>query len=273
MKFSFSKYSGCGNDFVIIDDRKETFPIHEKNEIQKLCSRQRGVGADGLILLQQSLVADFRMRIFNANGSEAEMCGNGVRCLMKFIQEHAKPLLKCCLETGAGLLNVELAGDNVSVAMGKPKNVRWDIPIEIEGKSYNVHFLNTGVPHVVLFVDDKDFESKEFEKIGQKFRHHPTFAPHGTNFNMAKITKSGYVINRTYERGVEGETFACGTGCAAVAIAAMKFEKEKIPIVVQTRSSEELEISLVGDFESLENVIMTGPANKIFTGEIILVLK
>lgn len=270
MKFSFSKYSGCGNDFIIIDDRELVFPTEEKAEVQRLCNRPQGIGADGIILLQNSSIADFKMRIFNADGSEAEMCGNGIRCLMKFIQELTSGKEKCSIETCAGLLNIEMAFDKVAVAMGKPKDIRWNIPIDIEGETFLVHFLNTGVPHVVLFVDG--IENHQFEKLGHQFRHHADFAPQGTNFNMATLTESGLVLNRTYERGV-GETLACGTGCVAVAVAAMKIAKKKAPIVVRTRSLEELEISLVGDVESLENVVMIGSADKIFSGEIILLLK
>lgn len=271
MKFSFSKYSGCGNDFILIDDRKCHFPTDDKEEIKRLCSRPYGIGADGVILLQNSLSADFTMRIFNADGSEAEMCGNGIRCLIMFIQDLGIEQEVYKIETLFGIIDAKIIESKVSISMGKPKNIRLNIPIEVDEEKFFVHFLNTGVPHVVLFVDD--IENTQFEHLGRKFRFHPFFSPEGANFNMAKITNEGIILNRTYERGVEKETLACGTGCVAVAVVAMKLQEKNAPVVVLPRSLEKLEIFPIGKLDALENVRMLGPADKIFCGEIILQLK
>lgn len=268
MRFPFAKYAGCGNDFIIIDDRALQFPCGDKLQIQKICQRKFGVGADGLILLQTGGNADFRMRIFNSDGGEAEMCGNGIRCLMKFIAERVGPAQPCTIATLAGLVTMSIVDDKVVVELAPPAAMEWNLEIDL-AKRYRVHFLNTGVPHVVLFVDDH-LASFDIAGVGRQFRQHPYFAPAGTNFNASFIAENGMVWNRTYERGVEEETLACGTGCIAAAIAAHKIKGLKSPIKVMTLSKEILDIAFELQGSDITNLTMTGSAGKVFEGSLLL---
>lgn len=264
MKFEFSKYSGCGNDFIIIDNRSQFFPLNQPHLIQKLCVRRTGIGADGVILLEESEHSDFRMRIFNADGFEAEMCGNGLRCLMKFIHEKGFPTQECTIETFHRPLTVSMHQGLVTIKMGDPFDLAWNIPLEIEGQPYLVHHINTGVPHLILFTDNA--EVFPLKKLGPQFRYHPQFAPQGANFNVVHLKPNGELENRTYERGVEDETLACGTGCVAVAIAAVKIYGLAAPIKVRTLSKELLEIHFTEQNGKIQNLTMSGSASKVFSG-------
>lgn len=264
MFIEFSKYSGCGNDFILIDNRSNFFPANQPACIQELCTRRTGIGADGVILLENSLHSDFRMRIFNADGSEAEMCGNGLRCLMKFIQEQGFTSAHCVVETFLRPLKVRAVDAFVTVEMGEPFDFRWDIPLSIDGSFYKVHHINTGVPHLIYFTDA--LEAFPLDKLGPKFRHHPFFAPQGANFNVVQVLPEGELQVRTFERGVEGETLACGTGCVAAALAANHLFNLPTPIKVSPRSKEPLLIHFTVKEGTVQNLTMTGPAIKTFSG-------
>jgi diaminopimelate epimerase len=261
MSIAFSKYAGCGNDFILIDNRVSIFPENHPSLIQKLCRRALGIGADGVILLENSSHSDFKMRIFNADGQEAEMCGNGIRCLMKFIHSLGHTQKSYRIETFLRPLLVQLCGDQVSVEMGSPLDIRWNIPLTIEGIDYVVHYLDTGVPHVILFTEN--VQTFDLNFWGPKFRYHPAFSPKGTNFNVVQVGEDGTLWNRTYERGVEAETLACGTGCVAAALAAHHILGLRSPIQVRTRSEESLTVAFTDLFDS---IVMTGPATQIFSG-------
>ncbi len=268
MLFPFSKYEGCGNDFVLFDNRSKVFPEPHQEEVRRLCHRQQGIGADGVVLLEESDQADFRMRIFNADGSEAEMCGNGIRCLMKFIHELGIGSVSCAIETMYRRLSVEVNKEGVCVEMGGPTGVRWNVPLTIESTPFTLHLLNTGVPHAVLFVDD--IEAFDLAYWGPRVRNHSSFHPQGTNFNVATLLVDGEMALRTYERGVEGETLACGTGATAAALAAAYLANQPSPIAVKTRSNEILTIAFSLQGKKFTEVSMTGPANLIYRGEVIL---
>ncbi len=291
---AFFKYSGCGNDFIIIDNRTLHFPATNLNLITHLCQRSKGIGADGLILLENSIYCPFKMRIFNADGSEAEMCGNGLRCLFKFIQEEIvlkeEIIIKqmneqesCLIETKAALISVSWEPPLVAVSMPLPSFVQQDHTIEIEDHLYQFSYLNTGVPHCVIFVDQ--LNQKKWMTLGKKIRHHPLFAPQGTNVNFASLKKNclepsclNYpclkhqreILIRTYERGVEGETQACGTGAVAVAIAAAHKYGLASPIKLTPVSQDYLEVSFCFYETHLTKVVMKGPARKIFHGKFVL---
>jgi diaminopimelate epimerase len=268
MIIPFSKYSGSGNDFILIDNRKGVFPFHHKSLITNVCRRRTGIGADGIILLEETQNADFRFRIFNADGSEAEMCGNGIRCFLKFIVELGHPQKEYHIETMHGILPVDFIGDNISVGMGDPTHIQWDKKIRTHDKHWNMHMINTGVPHAVFFLDENEENNLEHipvDKWGSEIRYHPFFQPHGTNVNFAHLDESGKVRVRTFERGVEGETLACGTGATACALAAAKKYKLVSPISVLPRSNEALEIAFSGE-DNFTNITMSGPATHIFNG-------
>lgn len=262
----FSKYTGCGNDFILFDNRLGSFPIQQPGLVSRLCHRQQGIGADGVILLENSDTADFRMRIYNADGTEAEMCGNGIRCLMKFIHELGFKEPVCTIETMQRKLKLLMDEDQVSVEMGTPTDIRWDINLKIESESMTLQYLNTGVPHAILFVEELD--AFDLAYWGPKIRHHPLFGFPGTNFNVATYPKNGRIAIRTYERGVEGETLACGTGATAAALAAAKLCKLKGPIKVVTRLNEILEIAFQQKNCLFSDVTMTGPSKRVYRGEV-----
>ena len=260
MHISFAKYHGLGNDFIVIDDRQEIFPIDDSALIAHLCHRRTGIGADGLILLQDSFKADYWMHIFNADGKEAEMCGNGLRCCMAFMRDQGLVRGQSRILVSGRIYSCSCIDDLISVQMGKVKEASWNITVFSLGKEILVHCIHTGVPHVVVFVEDVDQISVEEE--GKEIRWHPIFQPKGVNANFVSELPSGMLKMRTFERGVERETLACGTGAAAVAIAASKMHGYVSPMKILTASKEVIEIRL-SDEEEIE---MIGAATFVFKG-------
>lgn len=260
----FSKYSGCGNDFILIDNRKGIFPSDNTLLVKRLCQRCSGIGADGIVLLENNDEADFQMRIFNADGSEAEMCGNGLRCLGKFIREIGTVGNSFRIAVMRRHYTIGYSGEDVVIKMSPPTEAEWDIRLEVEGQIIHLDYLDTGVPHVVLFSEKlKEFDLKS---LGPKIRHHPRFSPRGTNVDIARVGVDGTVEIRTYERGVEGETLACGTGAAAVAVVAAVKKGLCSPIRVRPLSGEELTFTLSIVKDRAIELTMSGPAIRSFTG-------
>ena len=255
MKIPFAKYHGAGNDFVLIDSRGFTCQVDFFSLARRLCNRKLGIGADGLILLCSSSIADYKMRIFNADGSEPAMCGNGIRCLFDFIG--SEKLL--AIETLSGVLKCRRIEGKVCINLGVPKILHW--PIELpQGSAFVV---DTGVPHAVLFVDD--LENKNIVQEGANIRFDTKFAPTGVNVNFVSMRSPRQIAIRTYERGIEGETLACGTGAAAAAYVAMKECGLAGSVSVMTRQDE-----LHFQFTPQEEIEMIGPAQKVFEGFFIL---
>lgn len=255
----FSKYSGCGNDFILFDHRKSHLP-YSISEIQQLCCRKNGIGADGVIFLETSSQADVKMRIFNSDGSEAEMCGNGLRCLAKFVNDLSPMQNMFTVETPRGTLKVEVRPHSVIAEMPEVQEIQWNLVIsqkETRQKEiWHLHALDTGVPHAVLFVNDT--ESQNIMDIGRKIRFHPFFSPKGTNVNFVQVLSKDSIRIRTYERGVEGETDACGTGATAGALAAAHEFDLGSPITVLPRSEEKLIISFERSDAGFSKVFMEG---------------
>jgi diaminopimelate epimerase len=268
MSIPFSKYSGCGNDFIIIDNR--TLNISpSQNAIQHLCHRQYGIGADGLIFLEKSKVENadhemYLMRIFNNDGIEAEMCGNGVRCLAQYIRS-TDPNCKnyFIIETMLQQMEVFFDQELVKIRMPMPKSISSK-KITVSQQELPLHYLDTGVPHAVYFVHD--IENEEFNRLAPSIRSHKEFQPRGTNVNFAQILADQSVAIRTYERGVERETLACGTGAVAVALASADTFGIQAPIKIRTRSGDNIDINFHGDWPNLTNLTMKGPAIKTFEG-------
>ncbi len=270
MNIDVSHYSGCGNDFLLIDNRDGHIPEFTTDCIQNLCQQQTGAGVDGLIVVGSSKSADVAMKYYNADGKEADMCGNGVRCLMQFLrQKRNYPRTRCLLETRLRDLVISCDNQNVSVHMGTVHEYGWDIPVEYQGKTYKAHHLNTGVPHVVLFVDDVD--SVDVDGLGRYVRFHEKFGPQGTNVNFVQQVHAEpeYTAHiRTYERGVERETLACGTGVTAAAYCLQKRAGFHSPISLRVQSGEWLQVLFEEVDGKLDNVIMKGPATWIKDGAI-----
>lgn len=259
----FSKFTGCGNDFILIDNRDSVFTPFA-TLVSRLCHRHHGIGADGVIFLESSKRADYKMRIFNADGSEAEMCGNGLRCLVRFIEQCGDSRSSFSIETKERVLRTTLEEQVVTISMGELSGVRWDETLESEGTSFRYSFLNTGVPHVVVFVDA--LVNFDLKKWGPLLRAHPHFGEAGTNVNIARIIDAHRLEIRTYERGVEAETLACGTGATAAALAAHYLYKMNSPIDVIVKSGEKLKITFNNSTPFPQNICLTGPAFSIFDG-------
>lgn len=267
MKIPFMKMSGSGNDFILIDHRKPIFQReHMKEFVQKVCRRRISVGADGLIFIEPSEKADFKWQFFNADGSEAEMCGNGGRCAARFAYLKGIAGSSLTFETIAGVLSAEVDGKRVKLELTRPHGLKLDENLVVEGKPLRVSSINTGVPHAVHFVDD--VEQWDVVRMGRAIRNHSHFAPSGTNANFVQIGKDSHLAVRTYERGVEDETLACGTGATASAVVAHLLKKVEPPVAVTTRSGEILTIHFQSRDGVLTDVFLEGDVTPVFEGKL-----
>lgn len=263
---NFTKMSAAGNDFILVDNRR--LALRGAARLARcLTDRRHSIGADGLILLEKSKRADLRMRIFNPDGSEAEMCGNGIRCLAKFAFDGKFCGPKASIETLAGVLDAAVRGDVVKIRMGNPGNLRLHLGLSIKGKNEIVHFIDTGVPHAVKWAQGS-LEKTDVEGLGRLIRRHPRFAPRGANADFIAIRKGGCLAIRTYERGVEGETAACGTGAAAGALVAAVLKNLRSPVTVLTRGGENLKVYFSKTGGHFRDVFLEGPVRICFEGRV-----
>lgn len=261
----FAKMSGSGNDFVIIDNRKDLVPRRRMPAfVRAVCRRGLSVGADGVIFLQRSSRANFRWHYFNADGGEAEMCGNGSRCVARFAVLHKIAPKTMTFETLAGIIHAAVGKESVTVRLPVPTDLRLTLSLEVDGKSFDAHFLNTGVPHTVLFVDD--VEAVDVERLGRAIRFHSLFAPAGTNANFVRVESPTRLAIRTYERGVEAETLACGTGAVAAALLAGFLGKARSPVTLKTRGGPPLKVGFALDGRTATKVELTGEARLVYEG-------
>ncbi|BAG14125.1 diaminopimelate epimerase [Candidatus Endomicrobiellum trichonymphae] len=268
MNINFSKLTAAGNDFILIDNRENIIAQEDCQALaKKLCDRKYSIGADGLILLEKSACKDFKMKYFNSDGSYASMCGNGGRSIAKFAYDLCVANLKMVFETDAGVINAEiLPEDRVRLDLYNPRDLKKDIKVEVNGKEFDVNFINTGVPHVVIFVDD--IENIDVFGYGRAIRRHKTFAPAGTNVNFVKVIKDNTLLVRTYERGVEDETLACGTGITASGIISVLKGFAASPVKVIARGGDKLSVSLRNPNDKISNVVLEGPALITFKGTV-----
>lgn len=264
-RIPFAKMSGSGNDFVIIDNRKEFVPRRKMPAFVKaVCRRGLSVGADGVIFIQKSRTADFSWHYFNADGGEADMCGNGSRCAARFALMKKIAPKRMAFETLAGVIHAEVGAQNVTVELPLPTGLRLNFAVDLGVKLYGANFLNTGVPHTVVFVDD--VETVDVHNTGQAIRYHRMFAPDGTNANFVKIDGPHKLTIRTYERGVEGETLACGTGAVAAAVLAGLLGKATSPVTLKTRGGPPLSVSFTMEEQRVTSVTLTGEARLVYEG-------
>ncbi len=268
MLLQFNKMNGAGNDFVVIDNRDLGINL-SKSEIEALCDRHRGIGADGLLAVEPAEQgADYKFRYYNADGGEAEMCGNGARCFGRYVANltEEKPTT-VSFETIAGTLTAEMIGDDVRIAMSDPFDLEMNADCNIESLGAAVHVVNTGVPHAVAFVDN--LPELDVIKNGAAIRYHQRFSPKGTNANFATVIDNDHIAIRTYERGVEGETLACGTGMCAAAIIHHLLTDAPSPVKVDVAGGDTLEIGFEkGADNQFTNVTLCGPADFVFQGSI-----
>lgn len=258
MKIRFTKMHGAGNDFIMVDDRNQTFPVDNREFIAQISSRRIGIGCDGILLIQPSDRADFRMRFINPDGGEQDMCGNGARCIARLAYDQGVVEKQMVIETGAGLVEAEILNDLVRLVLTDPQDLQLDLACDLE---WTVDFLNTGVPHAVAWVADP--QAVDLPLIGRQVREHHLFAPNGTNANFARVEGDGSLSVRTYERGVEAETLACGTGATAVGLLAAQRGWVKLPVAVHCAGGFDLIIDSVHGKTTL-----MGGAEYVFQGEV-----
>ena len=262
----FTKMSGAGNDFVLIDNRPGNIHLN-RSQIARLCDRHRGIGADGILLLEAaSNRADFRMRYFNADGGAAEMCGNGARCFARFANKVAGAQDQISFETPAGVISAKLVDGLVTLQMTEPADLRLKVKLRVADQDKTVHFINSGVPHVVIPVSAID--NVDVRREGAAIRYHKMFSPKGANVNFIDKRGPNKIAVRTYERGVEDETLACGTGVVASALIFAATEEVNGPVEVIAHGGDELQVGFEKRGSQFKNVTLTGPADFVFEGTI-----
>ncbi len=263
----FSKMSGSGNDFILIDNRDGSLDVPDvAGFVKAVCERKISVGADGLIIIENSARADFRWRFFNADGSEVDMCGNGGRCAARFAFIKGIAGEKMSFETGAGLIDAEVKGDVVKLRLTEPYDLKSVQQIAVEGQSLAVGSINTGVPHVVHYVEDLD--RYDVVRVGRVIRYHEAYRPAGANANFVKVNDRHTIVVRTYERGVEDETLACGTGSvASVLLSAVKGLVDS-PVDVKVKSGEVLTVHFSKTGNAFTNVYLEGRVRVVYEGRL-----
>jgi len=259
----FYKLNASGNDFIIIDNRDGVIYRLCKDVpdfVAKVCRQHLSVGADGLILIENSDKADFKWRFFNSDGSEAEMCGNGGRCVARYAYIKGIAKSEMSFETQAGIINAEVSSSKVKIQLTDPSELKLDYPLRFDDTEIFISSVNTGVPHAVVISDD--IERIPVDEIGRKIRYHSVFGAHGTNVNFVQIIDEGNVKIRTYERGVEGETLACGTGAVATGVILKEKGLVNTPVRIWTKGGEIINIYLE------EHVYLEGESRVVFKGEL-----
>ena len=260
---AFAKMAGAGNDFVIIDNRGGA--IGDASEFtRRICTRRLSVGADGLILVESSSRSSFRIRYFNADGSLGEFCGNGTRCAARFAFLAGIAPKAMTIETDAGVVEAEVAGERVTISLPPPQAYRAHRPVEVAGKTIRGSSILVGVPHYVVFVDD--IWNHDVEAVGRAVRRHAEMQPAGTNVNFVAVRDSSSIDVRTYERGVEAETLACGSGVVASVAVSTLLGKVRPPVSVLTRSGITLDVAMTVSGGELRDVHLSGDARVVYRG-------
>ncbi|MDH4265007.1 MAG: diaminopimelate epimerase [Deltaproteobacteria bacterium] len=266
-RIPFFKMSGSGNDFILIDNRQGVLNAdHLGDFVARVCARKVSAGADGLLLIEPSKRADFRWRFFNSDGSEAEMCGNAGRCAARFAVLKGIAAEKLSFETLAGIIEAEVYGRRVKLQMVQPTGLALDLAVRIDDQDHRLHFINTGVPHAVELVEE--ITSVVVKELGRKIRFHPRFQPAGTNANFVQPIDRSHLKVRTYERGVEDETLACGTGAVASALMAAAKGLADSPVEVETRGGEILYIYFHPRGDGFEKVFLEGDTRVVYEGNL-----
>jgi len=267
VKLQFTKMNGAGNDFILVDNRSGGVHLAPE-DVMRLCDRRRGVGADGVLVWVpcRSGRADWAWEFYNSDGSTAAMCGNGARCFARFVQRKGGAGDRVTFETGAGVITATFDGGRVTVGLTPPCEWRLRETVGVKGGECVVHSVNTGVPHAVVFVPDVG--AVPVSARGAELRWHPHFGSRGTNVNFVQVLGEGRIRVRTYERGVEGETLACGTGVTASALVCARLHGFGSPVRVVVEGGDELEVAFQEAGGEWTRVSLCGPAEFVFEGEI-----
>ena len=267
----FSKLSGSGNDFILIDNRDNIIsPEKALTFVQAISRRGMSVGADGVILIENDPQGqcDFAWRFYNADGSEPDMCGNGGRCAARYAHKQGIAGTSMSFRTLAGVIRAEITGERtVKLQLTPPVDYQPSVQILADGRPYDLMFLNTGVPHSVLQVED--VEAYNLKTLGPLIRHHERFAPEGVNLNLVQVAGQSALFIRTYERGVEDETLACGTGAVAAAITMTLAGKVSPPVILTTRSRERLTVYFENDHQVPTHVYFEGAVAWVYDGRLL----
>src|SRR3989338_6178652 len=261
---SFDKMVASGNDFVVIDNRRH-ISRDPARLTRELCAQHVGVGADGVLLIENSRKAALKMRIFNSDGSEADACGNGFRCIAIYAHKKMRMPARFQFESGAGLIQAHVKGGRVCVELVKPSQFQEKAELQVSGNRLHYSFINTGVPHAVIFVEALD--KIDVNGLGRAIRNHERFRPKGTNVNFVEVQGMHAIEVRTYERGVEGETLACGTGSTASALISCLLGYARSPVRVKTKGGEILTVDFIKQGPKIEKVTLEGPARFVFEGK------
>lgn len=264
MRIPFWKMHGAGNDFILVDDREMSFPSADREWLQSIASRRMGVGCDGIILIQPSQLTDFRMRFYNPDGGEVEMCGNGARCVARLAHEIGAAPAAMTFDTVAGPIQAEVRGERVLLRLTPPRDWVADSILELDGRRLSFRAVDSGVPHVVVEVDD--LEQTDVQAMGAGIRYHERFAPAGTNANFVHVTGPDSLRIRTYERGVEHETLACGTGMVAAALVSARAGRISTPVHVTCAGGDVIDVDFRLTEDGAEDVTMLGPTVQVFEG-------
>ncbi len=260
----FTKMHGAGNDFIMIDDLDRRFE-ETKTLISSLCRDHKGIGADGLILLRPDDRNDFRMQYFNKDGGEAEMCGNGARCAARFAFNNKIAGKKMSFSTGAEDIKAEILDNGVRIRIGDVRGYLESVDLKDPGEKTG--FAICGVPHAAQITDDaRSWEDGRFLARARSVRNDPALAPDGANFNLVSIVDGHSLFYRTYERGVEAETLACGTGAVAVSVIASKSGLTSSPVRCETSGGDILRVEFTLDSAGASDCYLTGPAVETFRG-------
>jgi diaminopimelate epimerase len=266
MKLNFIKMHGAGNDFALFDDRDGHIPWQDHILMAAVATRRTGIGCEGLVLVQPSTRADFRMRFLNPDGAEAEMCGNAARCVAMFAHAIGAAGRSMTMETRCGVMDAELTDHGVRVWMPEPDQRRYNLEIPVDGTVWQGHFIRAGVPHFVVPVPE--IGDVDVARDGRALRRHAAFAPEGTNVSFVMYKAPNRMSLRTFERGVEAESGACGTGAVACAVVAVETADFTLPVRVRTTAGYELLVD--GDWREKQctGLTLTGPAKEVFRGVI-----
>lgn len=266
-QITFFKMSGSGNDFIIVDNRRKVVSdTNLEHFVTQICRRKMSVGADGFILIENADNADFSWQFFNSDGSRAEACGNGARCAARFAFLNGIAGPDMSFDTDAGIIHARVDDDRAKVKVPDPADLKTDYTLKLQNSSLTISSVNTGVPHVVIIVEDLD--DVDVQQLGREIRYLERFAPAGTNVNFVCLQAEGGIEIRTYERGVEGETLACGTGSIAAAIVTACQTNIPSPVKVLTQSGEHLNIYYKKADGKFYDVHLEGDARIIYKGEL-----
>lgn len=265
--------SGAGNDFVVVDNRSGFLHDDGSTLARVVSDRRKGVGADGVLLLEKSGKADFLMKYYNADGSYGGFCGNGGRCIARYAFLSGIGSSKLTFESLGHIYDAEVDGDRVRLKMRDPMHERLNIRLEVEGKTLRMHSIDTGAPHVVIFLDENpmsttnELSSLDVPRLGREIRYHSSFGEGGTNVNFVKVNDDASLSMRTYERGVEGETLACGTGAVACALIASRVKGHSSPQLIIPKSEESLRVEYLNVKNRFADIFLEGNAEIVYEGK------